>query len=51
MEPQKKPNWLDEVKRDAEFNFKKRLRDERERREYEQSKYVQPEQPKPKSNG
>jgi hypothetical protein len=43
LEPQKKPNWLDEVKRDAEFNFKKRLRDERERREYEQSKYGQAE--------
>jgi hypothetical protein len=31
-------NWLDEVKRDAEYNYKKRLAQQEADREYEASK-------------
>lgn len=38
MEP--KLNWLDEVKADAEFNCKKRIREYEERKAHEESKKV-----------
>lgn len=37
-QPEPKGNWLDEVKRDAEYLYKKRLADQQADREYEASK-------------
>jgi hypothetical protein len=36
--PNKRLNWLEEVKADAEFNYRKRLRDQEEKEAYEASK-------------
>lgn len=37
-QPQPQANWLEEVKRDAEYLYKKRLADQQADREYEASK-------------
>jgi hypothetical protein len=37
-QPQPQANWLEEVKRDAEYLYKKRLAEQQADKEYEESK-------------